>query len=225
MINKFLRQYYNAVYDTDRDEALRVVDEALEKGVRPEEVVFDIIIPAIEKMIKALTIDLDATISQHFIAAQVAEEVTEKMLPLFKVTAGSEGRIIIGTPLGDFHGLGKKIVAGCLRAKMFTVEDIGLNVSPDIFVDKAQEIGAQVIGISSMMAHTATGENGPKMVRKILNERGLAGKIKLVVGGAPYRFDPDLYKDVGADAWADDGITAAEVIRKLVEEVKNETRI
>jgi methanogenic corrinoid protein MtbC1 len=63
------------------------------------------------------------------------------------------------------------------------------------------------------------------MVRKILDERKLAGRIKLVVGGAPYRFDPQLYKSVGADAWADDGITAAKVIRGLVEEVKHATRV
>ncbi|MCF6246346.1 MAG: cobalamin-dependent protein [Desulfobacula sp.] len=224
MINQYLEDYYNAVYDTNRNEAFRVIDEALAKGVQPEEVVFKIIVPAIDKMINALTTDLDATISQHFIASQVAEEITEKMLARFKIKPGMEGRVIIGTPLGDFHGLGKKIVAGCLRANLFMVEDIGLNISPEVFVDKAESFGAQVIGISSMMIHTATGENGPKMVKKILIQRGLENKIKLVVGGAPYRFDSDLYKEVGADAYADNGITATKVIRELLGEVKNETR-
>lgn len=224
MMTTYLNRYYDAVYDTNRKEAFRIIDEALANGIEPEDVVFHIVIPSIEKMISAL-IDIDATISQHFIASQVSEEVTEKMLALFKKTPGIEGKIIIGTPVGDFHGLGKKIVAGCLRAKMFTVEDIGLNVAPEVFVDTAVENGAQVIGISSMMAHTATGENGPRMVRKILNERGLAAKIKLVVGGAPYRFDPDLYRDVGADGWADNGITAAKVIHELAQEVKNEEGI
>lgn len=225
MIHYYHKRYYDAVYDTNRDEAHRVIDEALAKGIQPEEVVFQIIMPSIEEMISALTTDIDATISQHFIASQVAEEITEKMIVLFKKNPGTEGKIIIGTPVGDFHGLGKKIVAGCLRANMFSVEDIGLNVPPEIFVDKAVAAGAHVIGISSMMAHTATGDNGPKMVRKILDERKLAGRIKLVVGGAPYRFDPQLYKSVGADAWADDGITAAKVIRGLVEEVKHATRV
>jgi trimethylamine corrinoid protein len=223
MIAHYFNRYYNAVYDTNKDEAFLVIEEALQKGILPEEVVFQIIIPSIEKMIAALT-DMDATISQHFIASQVAEEITEKMLAQFKTSPGIEGKIIIGTPLGDFHGLGKKIVAGCLRANMFQVEDIGLNVPPEVFVDKAGRSGAQIIGVSSMMVHTAAGEMGPKMIRKILEKRGLAGKIKLVVGGAPYRFDPDLFREVGADAYAENGIVAVKVISDLVEEAKNETR-
>jgi methanogenic corrinoid protein MtbC1 len=72
-----------------------------------------------------------------------------------------------------------------------------------------------------MMVHTARGENGCKAVRRILKERGLENKIKVVVGGAPYRFDPQLYKRVGADAWADDGITAGKVISDLIKEIQN----
>jgi methanogenic corrinoid protein MtbC1 len=71
-----------------------------------------------------------------------------------------------------------------------------------------------------MMVHTATGETGSLKVRALLKERGLEDKIKLAVGGAPYRFDPNLYQKVGADAWAADGVTAAKVIVQLINEVK-----
>jgi 5-methyltetrahydrofolate--homocysteine methyltransferase len=54
-----------------------------------------------------------------------------------------------------------------------------------------------------------------------LHERGLEDKIKLTVGGAPYRFDPELYIRAGADAWAPDGVTAAKVIVQLIREEKN----
>lgn len=55
-----------------------------------------------------------------------------------------------------------------------------------------------------------------KKVRAILKERGLEEKIKVVVGGAPFRFDRELYKGVGADAWAQDGVSAARVITDLI---------
>jgi methanogenic corrinoid protein MtbC1 len=57
-------------------------------------------------------------------------------------------------------------------------------------------------------------------VRELLRERGLEERIRIVVGGAPYRFDEQLYKTVGADAWAADGISAGKVIIDLIREVK-----
>jgi methanogenic corrinoid protein MtbC1 len=67
-----------------------------------------------------------------------------------------------------------------------------------------------------MMAHTARGENGCLGVRRLLKEGGLEERIRIIVGGAPYRFDPELYRVVGADAWAEDGITAGKVVTDLI---------
>jgi methanogenic corrinoid protein MtbC1 len=83
-------------------------------------------------------------------------------------------------------------------------------------VDAAVEHGARVIAISTMMVHTARGPGGCVGVRKLLQERGLEDRIKIAVGGAPFRFDPELYKVVGADTWAENGILAARVITALL---------
>jgi 5-methyltetrahydrofolate--homocysteine methyltransferase len=128
--------------------------------------------------------------------------------------------VVIGTSHGDFHGLGKKIVIGCLRARMFEVTDLGINVAPECFVDEAVSVGAEVIAISSMMVHTATGEYGAKRVRQLLQERGLDGRIRIIVGGAPYRFHDTLFREVGADAWADSAAEAPAVVARLVQEVR-----
>ena len=127
LLQHTLEQYYAAVYETDRDKAHAVVEEALQQGVTPEQIVFAVVMPAIERMVTELTVTLDSTLSQHFIASKVAEEVTEKMVALFEKAPECKGQIVIGCASGDFHGLGKKIVAGCLRAKMFEVFDLGLN--------------------------------------------------------------------------------------------------
>ena len=119
--------------------------------------------------------------------------------------------IVIGSAFGDFHGLGKKIVAGCLRAEMYEVYDLGLNVSAQKFVDEAKAKNAKIIGVSSMMVHSAKGENGPRAIRQILDDE--KSNIKLIVGGAPYRYDFELYKEVGAHGFA---ATAPEV-SKLIE--------
>jgi methanogenic corrinoid protein MtbC1 len=98
---------------------------------------------------------------------------------------------------------------------LMEVVDLGLNVAPEAFVEAAVSSGARVIGISSMMDHTARGQGGCLGVRRLLRERGLEGSIRLAVGGAPYRFDPELYREVGADAWAADGLSAGQVIAGL----------
>jgi len=99
---------------------------------------------------------------------------------------------------------------------MVEVDDLGVNVPAEKFVDAAVAGNAQVIAVSAMMVHTATGENGARKVRALLKERGLENQIKIVVGGAPYRFDNELYKTVGADGWAADGIAAGKMIVDLI---------
>lgn len=220
MLDKIIRAYNEAVFETDKEGAFQVVDRALAEGVTPEQVVFDVVIPAVEDMMSLITKDPDANLAQHFMTAQIASEVTEAMLKRFRVPPEIIGRVVMGTASGDLHSLGKRIVMGCLKALMVEVTDLGVNVPAERFVDEAVRTDAQVIAISAMMVHTATGANGCLKVRQLLRQRGLENRFKLVVGGAPFRFDGELYKSVGADAWAADGVSAGRVIVDLIREVK-----
>jgi methanogenic corrinoid protein MtbC1 len=220
MLDAIIKAYNEAVFETDKEAAFAVVQAALDRGVSPEDVVFKVVIPAVGEMMANITKDPDANLAQHFMTAQIAAEVTERMLARFAHPPEIIGRVVIGTASGDLHSLGKRIVMGCLKALMVEVTDLGVNVPAQRFVDAAIEHDAQVIAISAMMVHTATGEHGCRGVRRLLKERGLEGRIRIVVGGAPYRFDGELYKTVGADGWAPDGISAGRVIVDLIREVK-----
>ncbi|NOQ94455.1 MAG: cobalamin-binding protein [Methylophaga sp.] len=221
MFETYIKDYNEAVFEIDKELALEIIETALKDGVTPEQVVFDIIIPSIEEMMAEISINADTNLAQHFMTAQIAAEITEKMLAKFESPPEIIGRVIIGTSYGDLHSLGKRIVMGCLKSMMVDVVDLGVNVKAETFVDAAVAQDAQIIAISSMMVHTATGEEGSLKVRSLLKERGLEDKIKLVVGGAPYRFDHELYNKVGADSWAADGVTAAKIIRELILEGKS----
>jgi methanogenic corrinoid protein MtbC1 len=220
MLKQVIAAYTEAIVDTDRHKALAVVYDAVNKGISPEDVLFKVVIPSLESMVKSISESFDANLAQHFMASQIAAEVTEKLIPKFERAPESVGRIVIGTSMGDYHGLGKRIVIGCLRSYMIDAVDLGLNVPPERFVDEAVAHRAQVIGISSMMVHTARGEQGCLKVRKILQQRRLEDHIKIIVGGAPYRFDHDLSRVVQADAWAEDGIKSGPVVAQLIQEVK-----
>jgi methanogenic corrinoid protein MtbC1 len=186
----------------------------------PEDIVFKVVIPAVEEMMTRIAQDPDANLAQHFMTAQIASEVTEKMLERFEHSPEIIGKVVIGTAYGDLHSLGKRIVMGCLKALMVDVVDLGVNVPAERFVDEARNRDAQVIAISAMMVHTANGPHGSIKVRQLLQEQGLGDRIRIAVGGAPYRFDGELYRAVGADAYATDGVTAGRVIIDLIHQVK-----
>ncbi len=217
---ELFRTYMEAVFDTDKAAAFAVVRAALEEGMTPEQIVFELVVPATEDTMSAITKDPDANLAQHFMTAQIASEVTEWMLERFSQPPEILGRVVIGTSSGDLHSLGKRIVSGCLKSLMVDVIDLGVNVSAEQFVEAALKHDAQVIAISSMMVHTATGENGCQKVRKLLQSQGLEGQFRVIVGGAPFRFDEELYQKIGADAWAADGISAGKVITDLIRGVK-----
>ncbi|MBF0171051.1 MAG: cobalamin-dependent protein [Nitrospinae bacterium] len=220
MLHEIIRRYNEAVYDTDRPRAMKVIDEAVAAGVTPEEVVFSVVIPGLEGMIDSISKKFTHNLAQHFMAAQIAAAVTDAMVARFAVPPASEGRVVIGNAHGDIHSLGKRIVIGCLRALMIDVVDLGVNVAPEDFVDAAVKQEAGVIAISSLMVHTARGPKGPVGVRQLLRAMDLEGRIKIVVGGAAYRFNENLYTIVEADAWAPDGISAGRVILDLLRERK-----
>lgn len=219
MLDTLIAAYNEAVFETDKETAFQIVNEALAQGITAEDIIFKVVIPAVELMMARITQDPDANLAQHFMIAQIASEVTEQMLEKFKHPPEIIGRVVIGTAHGDLHSLGKRIVMGCLKALMVDVIDLGVNVPAERFVDEALARDAQIIAISAMMAHTAMGEQGCRQVRRILQERSLEGRFRLVVGGAPYRFDGEMYRAVGADAWAIDGISAGKVIIDLIKEV------
>ncbi|GAB0056889.1 Glutamate mutase sigma subunit [Candidatus Magnetaquicoccaceae bacterium FCR-1] len=215
-LTPFVAAYQDAVFDTDRDAAFAVVHDALNHGVAPEEIVFRVVVPASEEMMSRISRDPDANLAQHFMTAQISAEITEEMLKRFSRSPKAIGRVVIGTARGDLHSLGKRIVSGCLKALMVEVIDLGVNVPAERFVEEAVRLDAQIIAISAMMVHTATGPEGARKVRELLRERGLDQQIKLVVGGAPYRFDDHLFAHVGADGWAPDGVSAGKVIIDLL---------
>lgn len=216
MLEKVIAAYSEAVFDTDRDKAFEVIHDAIAQGVTPEEIVFKVVIPSMEMMIKAISEDFDANLAQHFMASQIASQVTDEMVARFQTSPETIGRVVIGTSYADLHTLGKRIVSGCLRSLMIDVVDLGVNVSAERFVDAALEHDAGIIAISSMMVHTARSEQGCLAVRQLLKERGLEDRIKIIVGGAPYTWDTELYKVVQADAWASDGISAGKIIKDLI---------
>ncbi len=121
------------------------------------------------------------------------------------------GRILIGTVEGDMHDVGKNIVVLMLEANGFEVIDLGVNVPNNVFIDKAVENDVNVIGMSALL--TTTMPNIGKII-EILKEKGLNGKFKIIIGGAP--INQTFADEVGVDAYGHDAIDAVDKIKYLL---------
>lgn len=129
------------------------------------------------------------------------------------VEMGNEpvGKAVIGTVKGDLHDIGKNLVVMMLKGAGFEVFDLGVDVEPASFVEKAEEIGADVIGLSALLTTTMP---NMKEVIDVLKERGLREKYIVMVGGAPV--NDSFAKEIGADFYTPDAATAAEKAKEAV---------
>ena len=123
-----------------------------------ERLITDVLDPALTRIGEEWCASGTFTLAQVYIAAKVTEDVLSKIAGMRKLS--SEGRspkgpVVIGNIEEDFHALGRRMVGTFLRAEGWIVHDLGNDVPATVFVDKAQEVGARVIGVSAMMMTTA----------------------------------------------------------------------
>ena len=130
------------------------------------------------------------------------------------VEIGNEpiGKAVIGTVKGDLHDIGKNLVVMMYKGAGFEVIDLGVDVEPETFIAKAEEVGADVIGMSALL--TTTMQNMKETV-DLLNEKGLRDKYIVMIGGAP--INDSFAEEIGADFYTSDAASAAEVAKEAVE--------
>lgn len=154
-------------------------------------------------------------------SAETVKAVIDEVLDPAIRAAGEEketmGKVVIGTVESDVHSIGKDLVGSFLFSNGFEVYNLGVEVTADQFISKAEEVGADVIGLSSLLTMSMDFQ---KQVIEELKNRGLRQKYKVIVGGSPT--SEDWAEQIGADGWADDAIEAVELIKRIMnEEVKN----
>jgi corrinoid protein of di/trimethylamine methyltransferase len=121
------------------------------------------------------------------------------------------GKIVIGSVQTDIHEIGKNIVANMLSTGGFEVYDLGANVSPLTFIDKAEEVKADIIAASAIMTTTMPYQ---KDIIDVLQSMGLRNKFKVIVGGGPVTVE--WAKKIGADGYAETAPEAVELAKELL---------
>jgi 5-methyltetrahydrofolate--homocysteine methyltransferase len=149
-------------------------------------------------------------VPEVLIAARAMKAGMEILKPKL-VAAGVEplATAVIGTVKGDLHDIGKNLVGMMLEGAGFRVVDGGIDVTPEKFVQLAKESKARVIGVSALLTTTMT---NMKLVVDAVREAALATKV--MVGGAPVT--QSFCDEIGADGYAPDAASAADLAKKLV---------
>ena len=151
-------------------------------------------------------------VPEVLVAARAMKAGMVHIVPILSASgAKPAGTIIMGTVKGDLHDIGKNLCIMMLRGAGFVVHDIGVDSSPDDFIDAAEEHSAEVVGMSALLTTTM-----PNMGRTIaaFEDMGLRDEVRIMVGGAPVT--QDFADEMGADAYGDNAVDAVDKAKELV---------
>ena len=172
----------NAIIALRRDEVLSEVKRRVEEGDDPLEI--------IEQCRDAMVVVGDRFETGEFFLSELvlageifkaAVAVLDPFLTGASTAVGHKrGRVVIATPRGDIHDLGKDMVAMMLAAYGFEVHDLGVDVDPTMIVDKVRDVHAQFVGLSALLT---TAIAPMKQVADMLTKEGLRGDCRLLIGG------------------------------------------
>ena len=188
-----------------------LVQAALDEGASVEDVLNEGLIIGMT-MVGKLFKESEIFLPEVLFAAKAMEAGMEILQPLLLKAGGQKvkGKIVLGTVVGDVHSIGKGLVRIMLEGAGYKVNDLGVNVPPQRFVDAAAD-GAQIVGMSALLSTTM---QNMKPVIEALEEAGLKGQVKTMVGGA---IVTQQYADeIGADGYAPDAGSAVEKAKELL---------
>lgn len=150
------------------------------------------------------------------LAADAMKAALDVLKPLLKVEGvKTPDKIIIGTVKGDIHDIGKDIVATMFITAGYEVFDLGIDVEPKKFAEKAIEVDADVVGSSAFMTTTMGYQ---KEIERELERAGVRDKLTTIIGGPPT--SPSYAKHIGADDWAENALEAVEKVKELLKKRK-----
>ena len=206
-----LETIYQAVLDGDAPAAESAVKEALAANVPAEDILQKACIPAMGE-VGRLFEEGEKFVPEMLISARAMQKSVALLKPLLaEGNVQAVGKVVVGTVQGDLHDIGKNLVGMMLEGTGFEVIDLGTDVTPIKFVEAVKTHHPQLIGLSALLTTTMP---SMKKIMDALQEAGLRGQVKVLIGGAPVT---EAYANqIGADGYAPDASSAARKAKALM---------
>src|SRR3990172_6929682 len=206
-----LQSIYDEVINGNRAAVESGVQQAMQAGLPPASILNDALIGAMKEVGDRFERQ-EFYVPEMLVAARAMQSGLTLLKPLL-VSSGvpTAGKIVLGTVKGDLHDIGKSLVGMMLEGAGFEVIDLGTDVGPEKFGEAVRTHQPQLVGLSALL--TTTMQN-MKSTLEALEDLGVRGQVKVMVGGAPVT---DAFaKQIGADGYAPDASRAVTLAKALV---------
>ncbi len=211
-----LETLVKAVMAGEEDESFAAVKKVIQEGLNIGQVI-EALTEGMREIGEQFT-RMEIFLPEMMLAGQAMKVVMRELEPELQksaVATEKKGTIVIGTAEGDAHEIGKNIAIILLTVEGFEVHDLGIEVNALDFVKKAEEVRADIIGVSSLMTTTMPNQ---KDVIEILKAKGIRDKYHVILGGAPVT--QEWVAECGADSWGENAGRAVEILERVMEERK-----
>lgn len=206
-----LKSIYQGVMDGDMTIVQEKTQEGIDGGVDPEVILNEVLVPAMDDVGRRFETGEFFVPDLMFTARAMQAGLAILKPKLIEKDIKPIGKVLIGTVKGDLHDIGKNLVAMMLEGAGFEIQDIGVDVPAERFVESLRDGVAGIVAISALLT---TSMPAMKTTIDAINEAGLRSQVKVIVGGA--QVTEAFAKEIGADGSAPDAAQAAKLAKSFV---------
>lgn len=209
MVN--LQELAEAVINGKRDKAVELTKKAIEEGITPKEILDKGLIAGMNVVGEKFKAN-EFYVPEVLVAARAMKAAMELLRPLLVESKVEPlAKAVIGTVRGDLHDIGKNLVSMMMEGSGFEMIDLGVDCSPEKFVEAAKEHNAKFVCMSALLTTTMP---AMKDTIEALKEGGIRDKVIVMVGGAP--LTQSYADEIGADGYAPDAASAVDKAKELL---------
>lgn len=207
---EILKKLKNTIIEGISEKAINYLNKALDMNIDTKRILNEVVMEGAEEVGRKYEKG-EYFLADMLLAADAINDCMDVIKPkLVEEKHKSQGKVLIGTPEGDLHDIGKSLVVALLQGQGFEVIDLGVDVPPEKFLEEAMNENPDIIGISGLLTVTIS-----KMTETVamLKRKGI--KAKIIVGGGI--LSEESCRHTGADAWTKDGWKGVKLIKDIME--------
>jgi 5-methyltetrahydrofolate--homocysteine methyltransferase len=206
-----VKEIYEGILNGDQALVQEQVQAALAQDLPARTILQEGLIAAMDR-VGELFERSEFYVPEMLISARAMKAGLEILRPeLMEDEVETVGHVVIGTVEGDLHDIGKKLVAIMLEGAGFQVTDLGVDISPDGFIEAVKDQPVDILALSALLTTTMTSMEATVTA---FQEAGLRDSVRIIVGGAPVT--EDFAREIGADGYAPDASVAVKLSKNLL---------
>lgn len=208
---EILQKLSDAVVEMDEDEVIKLSHEIVAEKIDAYEAIDQGLSHGMEKAGKLFE-DEEYFIPELLLCSDAMYAGLDILKPHLKANEEEvKYKVVIGVVEGDTHDIGKNLVKIMLETSGFEIFDLGRDISPQNFIDKAKEVNADIIALATLMTTTM---DAMSEVIQLLRKENIKEHYKVIIGGGP--ISQNFADKIGADGYASNAADAVKIARKLV---------